>query len=252
MNTVIYIIVFLYGIVIGSFLNVCIYRIPKGEDIVRTSSHCMKCNHDLKWYDLFPIVSFLWLGGKCRYCGTKLSLQYPVIEGINGVLYCIIIGVKGINANSLLYCLFVSALLTLSVIDIRTLEIPVGINGFILVLGILHVIMNYRDFWNYGLGFISVSAGLLIIYYLLKGNGIGGGDIKLMAVSGLLLGWKENILAFLLACIVGSMIHVARMKIEKTDHVLAFGPYLSAGIIISLLWGEEIVNWYIKLLGIQG
>lgn len=251
MNTVIYILVFLYGIVIGSFLNVCIYRIPKGEDIIKTSSHCMKCNHILKWYDLFPIVSYLALRGKCRYCGTSLSRQYPMIEAINGILYCIIIRVKGVHINSLLYCLLISALLVLSVIDIRTFEIPIGINRFILVLGILHLITNFKDVLNYSLGFVSVSAGLLVLYCLMGGKGIGGGDIKLMAVSGLLLGWKGNILAFLIACILGSIIHLFRMKIEKKDHVLAFGPYLAMGIFISLLWGENIVDWYINLLGFQ-
>lgn len=247
----IYILVFLYGIVIGSFLNVCIYRIPKGEDIVKTSSHCMKCNHELKWYDLFPIVSYFMLKGRCRYCGTKLSWQYPLIEGINGILYCIIIGVKDVHMNSVLYCLLVSALLVLSVIDIRTFEIPIGINCFIFFLGVFHVVVNFKDAWNYLLGVISVSVGLFALYVLMKGKGIGGGDIKLMAVSGLLLGWKENILAFFIACVLGSVIHLLRMKIEKKDHVLAFGPYLATGIFISLLWGGKIVDWYINLLGIR-
>ena len=243
----IYILVFLYGIVIGSFVNVCIYRIPKGEDIVKTSSHCMNCGHVLTWYDLFPIFSFLALKGKCRYCGVKLSIQYPVIEVVNGVLYCLIVGVKGVNVNSIIYCLFASALLTLSVIDFRTMEIPVEINYFIVVLGLIHMGLNYQKFWNYGLGFFSVSAGLFVLYQVTGGKGIGGGDIKLMAVSGLLLGIKANVLAFILACILGSMIHILRMKITKADHVLALGPYLAAGILISLLWGENMMEWYMGL-----
>ncbi|MBR5596416.1 MAG: prepilin peptidase [Lachnospiraceae bacterium] len=242
-----YIFVFLYGIVIGSFVNVCIYRIPLGEDIVKTSSHCMKCGHILKWYDLFPVFSFLALKGKCRYCGVKLSIQYPVIEVINGILYCLIVGVKGVNMNSIIYCLFASALLTLSVIDFRILEIPIGINYCILVLGLIHLGLNYQKFWNYSLGFLSVSAGLFVLYQVTKGKGIGGGDIKLMAVSGLLLGVKANILAFLLACILGSIIHSIRMKITKADHVLALGPYLAAGILIALLWGEGMIAWYMNL-----
>ena len=243
----IYIVVFLYGIVIGSFLNVCIYRIPKGEDIVKTNSHCMMCGKQLKWYDLFPVISFLALRGRCRYCGTKLSWQYPLIESLNGILYCLVIAVKGVNINSIIYCLFVSALLTLSVIDVRTFEIPISINRFILVLGILHMAINYQKIVDFGLGFFSVSAGLLVLYWITKGRGIGGGDIKLMAVSGLLLGWKCNILAFLLACILGSVIHIMRMKISKADHVLALGPYLALGSVISLLWGERIIDWYFHL-----
>ena len=244
----IYIVVFLYGIVIGSFLNVCIYRIPKGEDIVKTNSHCMVCGKQLKWYDLFPVISFLVLRGKCRYCGTKLSWQYPLIESLNGILYCLVIAVKGVNINSIIYCLFVSALLTLSVIDFRTFEIPIGINKFILCLGMIHVIVNYHRILDFGLGFLSVSAGLFVLYWLTKGRGIGGGDIKLMAVSGLLLGAKCNILSFLLACILGSVIHIMRMKISKADHVLALGPYLAMGIVISLLWGERLIDWYFNLL----
>ena len=243
----IYILVFLYGIVIGSFVNVCIYRIPLGEDIVKTSSHCMNCGHTLKWYDLFPVFSFLVLGGKCRYCKSNLSIQYPVIEVVNGILYCLIVGVKGVNINSVLYCLFASALLTLGVIDFRTMEIPVGINYFILILGLIHLGLNGQKFWDCILGFFSVSAGLFVLYQLTGGRGIGGGDIKLVAVSGLLLGGKANILAFLLACILGSVIHSLRMKITKADHVLALGPYLAAGMIISLLWGEEMIRWYMNL-----
>ena len=244
----IYIIVFLYGIVIGSFLNVCIYRLPKGEEIVKTNSHCMVCGEQLKWYDLFPLISFLCLKGRCRYCGTKLSWQYPLVEVFNGILYCLVIAVKGVSLDSFIYCLFVSALLTLSIIDFRTFEIPACINLFILILGILHVVIDYQDILNLCLGFLSVSTGLFVLYGITKGRGIGGGDIKLMAVSGLLLGWKCNILAFLLACILGSIIHVIRMKISKADHVLAMGPYLAVGILISMLWGEKLIAWYLNLI----
>ena len=210
----------------------------------------MMCGEQLKWYDLFPVISFLCLKGRCRYCGTKLSWQYPLIESINGILYCLVIAVKGVSLESIIYCLFVSALLTLSVIDFRTFEIPASINMFILILGIVNVVINYQDIFNYGLGFLSVSAGLLVLYWLTKGRGIGGGDIKLMAVSGLLLGWKCNILAFVLACILGSIIHIVRMKISKADHVLALGPYLALGILISLLWGDSIIAWYWNLIGL--
>lgn len=244
----VYIVVFLYGIVIGSFLNVCIYRIPRGEEIVKTKSHCMVCGKQLKWYDLFPLISFLALKGKCRYCGTKLSWQYPLVEGANGILYCIVVAEKGMNINSIIYCLMVSALLTLSVIDFRTFEIPLGINRFLLVLGILHGILNYEEILDWGLGFLSVSTGLLVLYWITKGRAIGGGDLKLMAVSGLMLGVKKNLLAFVLACILGSIIHSIRMKIGKADHVLALGPYLAAGIFLSLMWGDRLIDWYLGWL----
>ena len=239
-----YIIIFLFGIVIGSFLNVCIYRIPKKEDIVKINSHCMTCNYKLKWYDLVPIFSYICLGGRCRKCKTKISIQYPLIEGLNGILYVLVVAVNGVTIESLLYCLMFSALVTLSVIDFRTYEIPFGINLFILTLGLIRLALDYRNFLDYLIGFISVSGFLYLLFLLTKGRGIGGGDIKLMAVSGLLLGWKCNILALALGCIIGSIIHIIRMKVSKEDHVLALGPYLSVGIMIAALWGERLLAWY--------
>lgn len=239
-----YITVFLFGIVIGSFLNVCIYRIPKKENIVKIRSHCMECNYQLRWYDLVPLFSYIFIGGRCRKCKTKLSLQYPLIEGLNGLLYVLVVAICGLTIESLLYCFMFSALLTLSVIDFRTFEIPLEINLFILTLGLIRVALDYKNFLNYLIGFLSVSGFLYILFLITKGRGIGGGDIKLMAVSGLLLGWKLNILAFALGCIIGSVIHIIRMKVTKTDHVLALGPYLSIGIMIATLWGNDLLQWY--------
>ena len=239
-----YIMIFLFGIVIGSFLNVCIYRIPKKEDIVKVNSHCMSCNYNLKWYDLVPLFSYIFLGGRCRKCKTKISIQYPIIEGLNGILYVLVVAINGVTIESLLYCLMFSALVTLSVIDFRTYEIPFGINLFILTLGLIRLALDCRNFLDYLIGFISVSGFLYLLFLLTKGRGIGGGDIKLMAVSGLMLGWKCNILALALGCIVGSIVHIIRMKVSKQDHVLALGPYLSVGIMIAALWGDFLLQWY--------
>lgn len=243
------IVVFLYGIVIGSFLNVLIYRIPKKENIVTVRSHCMSCGYELKWYDLVPLFSYLALGGKCRKCKTKLSVQYPLIEGLNGVLYLVVFTRFGISIESLLYCFLFSALLALSVIDFRTYEIPVGFNIFILTLGLTRIVTDYRNWIVYVVGFTSVSVFLWILYYLSRGRAIGGGDVKLMAVTGLLIGWKLNVLAFLIGCILGSVIHIIRMKVTKEGHVLAMGPYLSLGVAISVLFGEYFLNWYLGMLG---
>ena len=239
-----YIILFLYGIVIGSFLNVCIYRIPKQENIAKVRSHCMQCDHQLKWYELIPLFSYLLQGGKCRVCKTKISVQYPLIEGANGILYVFIFMINGINVDSLLYCLLTSTLLVLSVIDFRTYEIPIGINYFILVLGLLRTVLHNAHWADHVIGFFAVSVVLYIIIIATKGRGIGGGDMKMMAVCGLFLGWKEIILAFLLGCIIGSVVHVIRMRVTKCDHVLALGPYLSIGVFISMLWGAQWISWY--------
>ncbi|MBQ2800950.1 MAG: prepilin peptidase [Lachnospiraceae bacterium] len=242
----IYMIIFIYGIVIGSFLNVCIYRIPKGENIAKVRSHCMDCGYQLKWYDLIPIFSCLCLGGKCRKCKTHISIQYPMVELANGILYLLVFMVNGFCASSFLYCFLVSALIVISVIDFRTYEIPFGINVFIFILGIIQVIIDYENWLDYLIGFFAVSIFMQIVIWLTKGTGFGGGDMKLMAAAGLLLGWKRIVLAFLLGCIVGSICHVIRMKVTKEDHVLAFGPYLSIGILLAALWGNKMIYWYLS------
>ena len=245
-----YIIVFLYGIVIGSFLNVCIYRLPQKENIVKIRSHCMSCGYQLKWYDLVPLFSYLFLGGKCRQCKQKISFQYPAVELLNGVLYCMVFAEYGFSIESLLYALLVSALITLSVIDFRTYEIPVGINLFILALGLIRVITDDSNWLSYAVGFLLVSGFLYIVYWITRGRGIGGGDIKLMAVCGLLLGWKLILLSFVLGCIIGSVIHLIRMKVSGQGHVLAFGPYLSMGVMLSVFAGNQMIAWYAAYLGI--
>ncbi len=248
--TPIYIVVFLYGIVIGSFLNVCIYRIPKKENIAIVRSHCMTCNHQLQWYDNIPLFSWMILRGKCRYCKAPISPQYPIIEASNGILWLLVAMIKGISVESLLYALLFSALLTLSVIDFRTYEIPAGINIFILTLGLIMTVLNYTEWLDHVIGFLAVSIPLYIIIIVTDGRGIGGGDMKLMATAGLLIGWKLIILAFALGCIIGAPIHILRMKIAKADRVLAMGPYLSIGILIAVLWGESIIRWYLGVAGI--
>lgn len=240
-----YILIFLYGIVIGSFLNVCICRIPKKENIVTTRSHCTSCGYQLKWYDLVPLFSWLALGGRCRECKARISVQYPVIEALNGILWLIIFSVCGISIETALYCVTASALLALSVIDFRTYEIPFGFNLMIAALGLIRVLTDLSNWTGYAIGFFAVSVPLYIIYLLTKGRGIGGGDIKLMAAAGLLLGWKLILLAFLLGCILGSVIHLLRMRLSETDHVLAMGPYLSIGIFIAALWGSRLLEWYL-------
>ena len=243
-DLLLYSIILLFGIVIGSFLNVCIFRIPEKEDIIKTSSHCMSCGYHLKWYDMVPICSFLALRGKCRKCGAKLSVQYPLIEAANGILYVCIVWTGGIGIESLLYCLMASALLVLSVIDFRTYEIPFGINLFILALGLVRAATDFSNILTYLIGSLSVSIVLAILYYATGGRAIGGGDVKLMAACGLLLGWKLIILAFLLGCVLGALIHVIRMKVSGEGRVLAMGPYLSMGVLIAALWGRRLLTWY--------
>ena len=243
-----YILVFLFGITTGSFLNVCIYRIPRNESVVVTRSHCMSCGYQLEWYDLVPLFSYLCLGGKCRKCKVKLSAQYPLIEAANGIWYLVVVICLGFQINSLFYCLMGSALLALSVIDFRTYEIPPVFPIFIAVLGVIHLILDLDNWAEYIIGGVCVSGFLLVLFLASRGRAIGGGDVKLMAACGLLIGWKLVILSFLLGCILGSVIHLIRMKVSKEGHMLALGPYLSAGVMIAVLWGDRCINWYLSVL----
>lgn len=243
-----YVVIFIFGITIGNFLNVCIYRIPLHQSIVTVSSHCMTCGRKLKWYDMIPVFSWLLLGGKCRSCKSKISLQYPVIESLNGILYVVICLVNGMDLFSLIYCLMTSALLTLSLIDWRTYEIPLGINVFLFILGVAAAVLDRGNLLSHLAGMVCVSGFLGILYLISRGRAIGGGDIKLMFACGLILGWKLIILAFLLGCIIGSVIHLVRIRVQGEGHVLAMGPYLSAGIFLAALWGNVWISWYISLL----
>ena len=132
----------------------------------------------------------------------------------------------------------------MSVIDFRTYEIPFGINLFILALGLVRAVTDFSNILTYLIGSLSVSIVLAILYYATGGRAIGGGDVKLMAACGLLLGWKLIILAFLLGCVLGALIHVIRMKVSGEGRVLAMGPYLSMGVLIAALWGGRLLTWY--------
>ena len=235
----------LYGIVIGSFLNVLILRLPLKESITLKRSHCMTCGHTLSWYELIPLFSYLVLGGKCRHCKAHISVQYPIVEAANGILYVVFFLAKGITVETFLYCLAASALLALSVIDWRTQEIPLGFILFILTLGLVRLFTDLENWSQYVIGLFAVSVFLLLIDLVTKGRGIGHGDIKLMAATGLLLGWKLIIIAFIMACIIGTVVHLIRMAVKKVGRKLAFGPYLSMGICIAMIWGEQLVSWYL-------
>lgn len=250
LNISMYIMVFLYGIVIGSFLNVVICRIPRGESLVKNRSHCEECGYQLKWYDLVPVFSYIFLRGKCRKCKAVISIQHPLIEGLNGVLYIIIFAKFGLSIETLLFCLLGSALIAMSVIDFRTYEIPPGFPYFITGLGIVRLLTDLTDWKEYVIGFFAVSLVLGLIYWFSAGRAMGGGDVKLMAACGLLTGWKQNVLALILGCILGSIIHIIRMKLSDEDHVLAMGPYLAAGVMIALLWGQPFIDWYMGLYGL--
>lgn len=240
-----YICALLFGLCIGSFLNVVILRVPLNQEFVKTPSHCMKCGHKLSWYDNIPLVSWLMLRGKCRYCKAPISKQYPIIEALNGILWMLSFIMLGVSLNTLIICGMISVCIALGVIDFRTHEIPDGFHFFLLALGILMILLNMKKWPLYIIGFFAVSIVLALIYWISGGTAIGGGDVKLMAVLGLIVGWKHIVLGFVIGCIVGSVIHIIRMKLTDCGRELAFGPYLGGGVIFSVLFCQPLINWYL-------
>ena len=250
MDALILTILTVFGLCVGSFLNVLIYRIPKGEEFVKTPSHCMTCGHNLSWYENIPLISWLLQGGKCRACGVKLSAQYPIVEALNGAMW-LLTGLlyRGNWLTVGLYCVLFSMLLVLSVIDWRTFTIPNGINLVIFLLGVVRLITDLDHWVSYVVGLVSVSLVFLLMHLATHGNGLGMGDVKLVAGAGLLLGWSSMLLAVVIGSLSGAIIHSVRMR-SGADRKLAFGPYLAAGIWIAALGGQQIVDAYFGLFGL--
>ena len=247
----------IFSLCFGSFCNVLIYRIPKGEQFVTGRSYCPNCKHKLVWYDNIPLLSYILLGGKCRYCKNKISIRYPVIELLVTVLGTSIAVyiLKGLDLYEkpylillpLCYSTITAILVVLSVIDFETYEIPMGCNIALFILGVVITILS-GDYINHIIGMICVSGFLALVFFITSGRGIGFGDVKLMFACGLICGWKSIIIGFLLGCILGIIIHSIRMKISKQTHMLAFGPYLSLGVYLSFYIGDYLINLYISFL----
>ena len=250
---ILYFLIPLLGLCAGSFILELADRIPRGEDFIHTRSHCESCGHVLGILDLFPVFSFLFLRGRCRYCKAKLSVLYPLAEIFCALLFLGVFLRFGISVNAVLFALFSGALFGLSIIDARTGIIPPGFPVFIAILGVLRLaaetfLSGNRDWWQDALfGAAAVSVALLLIYFISAGRAIGGGDIKLMAAAGLLMGWRLSLLAFVLGCILGSVIHLFRMRLSGAGRVLRMGPYLSAGAYLALLFGDNLLAWYFSL-----
>ncbi len=233
------------GISVNFFISYFLKKLQCGNQYF-----CKACKTEPKWYDKISAVSFLLLKGRCRSCGAKANKRFPFVELMNGILYVIVIMANGVNVESLLYCLMTSAFLVISTVDENTLEIPLPCNVFVGGIGILMCVLDFSNILNRVLGFAIIGVVLFLLYALSKGAAIGGGDVKLMAAVGLILGWKKVILAFLLGCIIGSVCHVTRMKISKAERVLAMGPYLCIGSFLCALWGDQMIKWYLGLMGL--
>jgi leader peptidase (prepilin peptidase)/N-methyltransferase len=255
-----YALVFIFGSIIGSFLNVCIYRIPRDQSIVWPSSRCPSCGAPIRAWDNIPILSFLLLGGKCRNCKAKISFRYPLVEALNALSYIVLLWRFGPEWAFLVYAVFCSALIVITFIDLDFQIIPDRITLPGIPAGLLAGSFLLPDpflraeplGWKGSL--IGAVSGFLFYYFvavagekIFKKEAMGGGDIKLMAMVGAFLGWKGIILTTFLGSLFGSVIGIFMILFRGREKgsLIPFGPFLALGSAVSLFFGQEIIFWYL-------
>ena len=246
---------FICGLCIGSFLNVCIYRLPASKSIVHPRSMCSNCGTLIASYDNIPILSYLWLKGRCRHCRIKFSLRYPMVELLGGLLALGTYLKFGLTIEALIYYLFFTALMVVTFIDLDHRIIPdvITLPGIPICFaaGFALPTITYKDAL---LGILIGGGSLYIIAWaydrITKKEGMGGGDIKLLAMMGALVGWKGVLFTIFIASLVGTLAGLAAMLHSRKGMKLAvpFGPFLSIGSITYIFFGTPLIAWYFNLL----
>lgn len=237
--------IFLLGACVGSFLNVCIYRLPARESIVFPSSHCFSCGKKLGLIDLVPIFNYIYLRGKCRHCGASFSIQYPLIELITALIFVLVWLQFGFTWETFAGWVLVSILIAITVTDIQHQIIP---NKYIivgLILGLPLVALQSLKTLQWGLIAFLVAGFFMLAIALVSRGGMGGGDIKLAALMGLYLG-KAVVVALFCSFLVGGLVGIFLLLTGKKGRkdAVPFGPYLALGGIAALFYGNQIINWY--------
>lgn len=255
METIPYIVAFALGSVVGSFLNVCIHRLPRGMSILRPPSHCPSCGATIRWYDNVPLLSYLVLRGKCRICGARISLRYPLVEGLTGTFAVLALSAFGPSAQGLISFGFLCSLEVVSFVDLERRIIPdeISLGGMAagLLLALLELSIPLKEAV---LGVLVGGGGLWLVAYLYeliaKREGMGGGDVKLMGMVGAFLGYKGALFTIFSGSLLGALVGGVLMAIEGADtkYALPFGPFLSAGAVLYLFFGQELLCWYMSLL----
>lgn len=240
---------FLFGICIGSFLNVVIYRVPNGLSIAKGRSFCPQCRGSVRGIDLVPVLGFLLLRGRCRHCGARISPRYPLVELLTGALAVLACWWYGFTWAAMVAFTVLAILLAVAFIDADTMTIP---NGLVLALLIPAVCAPFAfpetGWLSRGIGVVAVSLPLLLLSLVIPGS-FGGGDIKLTAVCGFLLGWENMLLAAFLAILPAgayAIFLLATKRRERRAH-MAFGPFLAGGIAVAFLWGNSMISAYLSL-----
>lgn len=234
----------LIGLSIGSFLNVVIYRLPRSISLLHPPSTCPKCGHRLAWYDLVPVVSFLLYGGRCRYCRESISWQYPIVEALTALLFVAMVVKFELPLEILKYCLFASLLIAISGIDLREQIIPNRLSIPGVTIGLIFSLLTPDPGILEAIIGMLVCGGLVFLLAFLSNGGMGGGDIKLMAMIGAFLGWKAGLMGLFLGAATGlvvSLILIAAGRMGRKDPI-PFGPFLSIGAMVMVFAGQPILK----------
>lgn len=249
----------LFGLTLGSFLNVCIYRIPENKSIISPPSSCPSCGNKIRFYDNIPVISYIILLGRCRHCKESISIGYPLIEVITCLLSIALITRYNLINNNLsqyfIFLIFTSALIVISFIDLRHQIIPDVISIPGIVAGLIISFFSTHITWYDSMIGIIGGGGVLYLFavifeFLAKKEGMGGGDIKLLAMMGAWMGWKSIIFIILVASLIGSILGTIALLVSKKGlrARIPFGPFLALGALIYLFFGKEIITWYLNIL----
>lgn len=243
--------ILIIGLVFGSFLNVCIFRIPRGESVSYPPSHCMKCGTKIKAYDLFPVISYILLRGKCRKCGDKISIRYPLVELFTGLIFLSIYFKYGLNVDSVKYFIFSCFLIVIGLIDFDTTDVYLKTTLPSIIIGIVFIGINYflgNEFTTFIFGGV-LTGGIIALIILITG-GMGWGDFEICLFSGLFLGFKPSIIMLFFSFVIGGAFGVFLIitKRKSRKDYIPFGPYIAIGAFISMFWGNEIIKWYMSFL----
>ncbi|SDL45168.1 type 4 prepilin peptidase 1 Aspartic peptidase. MEROPS family A24A [Geoalkalibacter ferrihydriticus] len=245
---------FVLGAVVGSFLNVCIYRIPEGLSVVSPGSRCPHCERPIRWYQNIPLLSWLVLRGRCAHCGAGISMRYPLVETLCGVLFLGVLWKFGLHAVTPVYWLLGAALIVITFIDLDHQIIPdaISLPGIVIGFGCSFAV-PWVSWLDSLLGILVGGGSLLLVAmvyeFLTKKEGMGGGDIKLLAMIGAFLGWQAVFPIIFISSLAGTAVGIPVMIRQKADTRLAlpFGPFLAFGALFYLFWGPEILHWYLGL-----
>lgn len=239
---------FVFGLILGSFLNVCIYRMPRKISIIKPYSFCPDCRNSIKIWHNIPVLSYIALKGKCAYCGAKISLRYPLVEILNGVLYVFAYLKFGLTPYILFILILISTIIVISFIDLEfqiipdQLSIPLIFLGFILSFLSHNYEVIVSDFQQSLIG-ILVGGGSLFAISIISKGGMGGGDIKLNAAFGAFFGWKASLLTIFIGSLIGAIVGIVVFR-KTGNRRIPFGPFLSIGALVCLFFGEKVLSWY--------